>query len=175
MAKKLIMLDRDGVINELHYQYVKSIKNFEFIPQSEKALCILLRNKKNISICSNQRGVSRGMVTMKTLKLIEAKINKTLPKKTPTLKFYYCTHSLDDNCNCRKPKPGLLEKAMIEAGATKNSSVFVGDNVSDYHAARNAGVRFALILTGYGKLTAPLIPEDIPRYKNLYEFALNGT
>jgi len=169
-SKKLILLDRDGVINVVRSNYVKSLDEFEYIYGSEMALKKILEAGFDLSICSNQRGVSRGMVTYNILNSIEIYINSSLPKKDKQISYYYCTHAIEDNCECRKPNPGLLNKAMREKNVSSEETIFIGDNLSDYYAACKANIDFILVLSGYGVASSLEIPANIPRYKNLLEF-----
>lgn len=170
-GKKLVLLDRDGVINSLKHDYVRRVGQFKFVDRAEEAISMLNQHGFSLAVCSNQRGVSRNMVSMETLRSIEGIINSILPANQPMIHYFYCTHSLEKNCACRKPKPGLLLEAITNAGASISETVFVGDNVTDYYAALNAGVEFHLVLTGHGSSCSHLIPDSVNKWFDLKAFA----
>jgi D-glycero-D-manno-heptose 1,7-bisphosphate phosphatase len=174
-SKKLILLDRDGVVNVNKRNYVKSLEEFEYISGSLRALQIILESGFELSICSNQRGVSLGVVTDELLSSIETHIKSSLPANQYDISYYYCCHSLEYNCECRKPRPGLLHQAMKAKNVHPNETLFVGDNLSDYYAACNAGIDFVLVLTGHGRSSASNVPVHVPKYQNLLEFASSIT
>lgn len=154
VKKQLIILDRDGIINELVDPYVRSVDELELIEDVPQALNLLLKYKFKISICSNQRGVSRGLLSLDTLYEIERRIITVADIEHHDIAFYYCTHDISDSCNCRKPKPGLLCQAINDVGCYASEALFIGDSISDCKSAQSIGVDFNLILTGHGKLTA---------------------
>jgi D-glycero-D-manno-heptose 1,7-bisphosphate phosphatase len=171
MAKKrLIILDRDGVINELRHPYVSHASDFQFIKGVIPALQEIYHSGIAISICSNQRGVSRGLVSADTLDEIECIIEDSLQSNVKSIDFHYCTHSIEAKCECRKPMPGMLLDALKNHRVKCSEAIFVGDNISDFVAAQNANIDFSLVLTGHGKTVSKSIPSYVKRYKNLHSF-----
>ena len=170
---KLIILDRDGVINKKLQGYVKNREEFCFIDGSIKAIANLLDSNYRISVCSNQRGVALGLMTRNTLEDLEHLIEENLRFYTNKVisAYHYCTHNIDDTCNCRKPQPGLLNEAIKNHSPIEKSSVtFVGDSYSDYLAASAANINFVLLRTGNGKKTENLIPKSVSIYDDLISF-----
>lgn len=173
VKKQLIILDRDGIINELVDPYVRSIDELELINDVPRALKLLLKHNFKISICSNQRGVSRGLLSLNTLYEIERRIITLADINHHDIAFYYCTHDISDSCNCRKPKPGLLCQALNDLGCYPSEALFIGDSISDFQSAQSIGVDFNLILTGHGKLTARQPLGDSQIFNSLMACAQN--
>jgi D-glycero-D-manno-heptose 1,7-bisphosphate phosphatase len=147
--KRLIFLDRDGVLNELREDYVKSADELIILPGVESALSKLKEHGYTIVIISNQSVVGKGIITVDQLKEINIKINNELRGNIDD--FYYCVHTYEDNCQCRKPGTLLFQQAASRYGVDIRSSWFIGDNTSDIIAGNNAGLRTILVRTGYGK------------------------
>lgn len=174
VKKRLIILDRDGVINELRHPYVTHASDFQFINGAVTALREIHHSDTALSVCSNQRGVSRGMVSTDTLAEIEYIIKDNIQYNGKYIDFHYCTHSIGAKCECRKPKPGMLLNALKNHRVMCSEAIFVGDNISDFLAAQSANIEFSLVLTGYGKTVANKIPNNIKKYKNLRSFVENN-
>jgi D-glycero-D-manno-heptose 1,7-bisphosphate phosphatase len=171
---KLIILDRDGVINEDSPDFVKSPEEWRAIPGSLEAIALL--NKANIlvAIASNQSGLARGLFSEITLDAIHRKmVHELMAHQGYIDKIFYCPHGPNDNCNCRKPKPGLLLQAMHYFGVTPEETCFVGDSQRDIDAAITAQCQPILVRTGNGS-HAPC-KNDIITYDNLLTFALTLT
>ncbi len=169
----LILLDRDGVINENLKEYVKHVHELRFIDGSIKAIADLLESKHKISVCSNQRGVARGLVNFETLKKIENRIEMKLAKytKKKISSYHYCIHDINDDCNCRKPKPGLLNQAIkVHFPLKKSLTTFVGDSYSDYLAAKAIKMNFVLLRTGLGKKSEKMMPKNIKIFDDLESY-----
>lgn len=148
---RLILLDRDGVINEDSPAFVKSVKEWRAIPGALHAIARLKRAGYRVAVCSNQSGIARGLLTTETLNAIHAKLISGLAEEGATLDgLRYCPHGPDDGCNCRKPLPGLLLATLDDLGIAAGEAVFVGDSIRDQQAAAAAGCAFALVLTGNG-------------------------
>lgn len=141
-----VFLDRDGVINKKRDDYVKSISEFVFLPNVEKAIKKL--NDKNylVIIITNQSAVNRGIITRSTLENIHGHMIHELSKKSCTItKIYYCPHRPDENCDCRKPHLGMIKKAVREFAIDISNSWLIGDSDSDIHAAMMMGLRWIKI------------------------------
>ena len=140
--KKLILLDRDGVINKKAKtgEYITSWEKFEWINNTKKVLKKLSLEGFKYIVISNQAGISRGMVDQKQLIDIHKKMTTELSKDgIEILDIYYCPHHWDENCNCRKPKPGMLYKASKEHLFRLDKTLFIGDDKRDCQTAYNAG------------------------------------
>lgn len=152
---KIIFLDRDGVIN--HYpgegKYVTHQRDFKLIPGSIEAIKKIKKAGFKIYVVSNQSGVSKGLYSQKTLKKINKKLNFWLwLHKTSIDGIYYCEHKDQDNCFCRKPKTGLLEKAIEDIDEEIESSFLIGDSFVDMETAKNFGTKTILLLSGKEKI-----------------------
>jgi D-glycero-D-manno-heptose 1,7-bisphosphate phosphatase len=146
--KKIILLDRDGVINKRMPKgdYVKNWDEFQFLPGAIKAVSLLSSNGYKIYIISNQAGVARKLMTKKDLETIHRRMIRELAKKGGRINgIYYCPHGRDDGCECRKPRSGLLFQAANEHYFDLTKSVFLGDDKRDIEAGQAAGCRTIVI------------------------------
>lgn len=153
---KVAFLDRDGVVNEYpgDGEYVKNWKEFKFIPGSTEGIKNLHRYGFKIFIISNQAGVAKGIYRQKDLDKINKKMQSHFKKNGVSLSgVYCCTHLAEDNCTCRKPKIGLLDRAVSELGANPQVSFFIGDSFVDMKAARSFGAKPILVLSGKEKIS----------------------
>jgi len=152
---KVAFLDRDGVINKYPGDrlYVTSPKKFCFLPGVKKGIAKLSKAGFKIFIASNQAGVGRGIYAKRTLEAITDKMLSGIESgKGKIEKVYYCMHSKDAGCSCRKPKPGLLKMASKEFKFSLKNAYFIGDTIRDVITANNAGCRSILVLSGKEKL-----------------------
>lgn len=148
---RLILLDRDGVINVESPEYVKDADEWKPIPGSLDAIARLKRAGWLVGVCSNQAGVGRGILDKAALERIHARMCAALAEHGATLDgFRYCLHHPDDGCDCRKPRPGMLVALIAELGVDAAQALYVGDRVQDVEAALAAGVTPVLVRTGYG-------------------------
>ena len=139
---KTVFVDRDGVINQERSDYVKSISELEIYPNVAKNIKLLKDAGFLVIVITNQSAVNRGIVTHEMINQIHNSIQDHLKKYGTFLDgFYYCPHTPDENCNCRKPKPGLLQKAILELNIDLNSSWMIGDSDSDIEAADSVGCK----------------------------------
>lgn len=148
MKHKVIFLDRDGVINKPAppHDYIKSWEEFEFLPGAIEGLKILYDLGYKLVIVTNQRGIARGMLTWNKLNEIHEKMQEVLKQNGVTIDhIFVCPHDESDNCNCRKPKDGLLRKIEEYYEVDKEHSYMVGDSVSDMEAGRTYGINTSLI------------------------------
>lgn len=149
--KKVVFLDRDGVINKkaLENDYVKNWSEFEFLPGAIEALKLLTQNGYDIHIVTNQRGIARGMMSEHDLKVIHERLREELEKHDAKIsQIYYCPHGSDNGCECRKPKPGLLFQAAREHNLNLTKAVFIGDDERDLQAGDAAGCKTVLVEPG---------------------------
>jgi D-glycero-D-manno-heptose 1,7-bisphosphate phosphatase len=153
----VIFLDRDGVINKYpgDRNYVTSLKGFRFIRGVKKALQRLSKAGYTMFVISNQAGVTKGLYSRETLdKITSSMLKKLALRKAYIQGVYYCTHREEDNCTCRKPKTGLIEKALLEHKIPKQSlqkSYFVGDTQRDVQAGKKFGCRTIMVFSGKEK------------------------
>ena len=161
--KGTVILDRDGVINKNRYDYVKNLSEFEFISGSIAAIKLLHACGFRIVVASNQAGVAKGLIKLEDLSKIEAMINY---HSCCELDFFYCTHLSTENCDCRKPKPGMLNSIRKKY---TGPYLFIGDNITDFYAAQNANIDFCLVLTGHGLKARDKLKNSCEVYENLLE------
>jgi D-glycero-D-manno-heptose 1,7-bisphosphate phosphatase len=173
LKNKLIILDRDGVINHDSDDYIKSIQEWIPIEGSLEAISNLNKAGYRVAIATNQSGIGRGYYNVATLQAMHQKMQRLL---TPFGGYIdhieFCPHTPDDNCKCRKPKAGMLYKIAQEFSVEQEDMLMVGDTVSDYQAAANAGAEFVLVKTGKGERTLATgqLPQDTAVYVNLGEY-----
>lgn len=152
---KAVFLDRDGVINEYpgHFKYVACREEFRFLPGAKAALEKLSAQGLAIFVVSNQAGVTKGIYDLDELNAITRKMLDGLGPHVKVSGVRYCIHREEDNCSCRKPKPGMIEEIAAEARKGGReiemaASFFVGDSVRDVEAGRNAGLKTILVFSG---------------------------
>ena len=139
---KTVFVDRDGVINQERSDYVKSISELEIYPNVAKNIKLLKDAGFLVIVITNQSAVNRGIITHEIVSQIHDSIQDHLKKYGTFLDgFYYCPHTPNENCNCRKPKPGLLQQAILELNVDLNSSWMIGDSDSDIEAADSVGCK----------------------------------
>jgi D-glycero-D-manno-heptose 1,7-bisphosphate phosphatase len=145
----LVLLDRDGVINYDSNQYIRSTGDWRALPGSLDAIARLTAAGFGIAIVTNQSGVGRGYFSADTLTDIHAMMRAQVQSAGGRIDaIYVCPHRPDDHCDCRKPKPLLLQQAMREFETSADATCYIGDKLTDLEAARAAGVR--PILVGQG-------------------------
>jgi D,D-heptose 1,7-bisphosphate phosphatase len=148
--KPAIFIDRDGTINvEIHYLHEP--EKFQFIEKTIEALRIIKKLEFKLIVITNQGAISKGMYDHKDVELTHNHMINLLEKENIFLDgIYYCPHSSKDNCNCRKPKTGMLEKAIKEHDIDGNNSWMIGDKLSDIEAGNRINLKTILVMTGYG-------------------------
>jgi len=151
---KLIILDRDGVINEDSDDYIKSPEEFIPITGSFEAITRLYHANFKIIIATNQSGLARGYYDLDILNSIHSKMHRLLGIHGGKIEaIFFCPHGPDDNCDCRKPKTGLLDDIADRYQISLNNIPFIGDSLTDINAAQSAGASPYLVKTGKGKRT----------------------
>ncbi|MFZ7125862.1 MAG: D-glycero-beta-D-manno-heptose 1,7-bisphosphate 7-phosphatase [Desulfobacterales bacterium] len=146
-SKRIVFLDRDGVINRDSDLYVKSIVEMDFLPGSLEAIRRLTEAGRSVVVITNQSAVGRGWITEADLQEMHRYMRTSIEKKGGRLlDVFYCPHHPDDGCRCRKPKPGMIEAACRRYGVRPSSTAMVGDNVRDILCARNAGCGLAVLV-----------------------------
>ncbi|NIP72535.1 MAG: D-glycero-beta-D-manno-heptose 1,7-bisphosphate 7-phosphatase [Gammaproteobacteria bacterium] len=151
---KLVILDRDGVINEDSDDYIKSPEEWVPIPGSLEAIARLNQSGYRVVVASNQSGLARGLFDIEALNRIHDKMHRALAEAGGTLEaIFFCPHGPDEGCKCRKPEPGLLEEIAKRLRLNLSGVPAVGDTLRDLEAARAAGARPILVRTGKGTRT----------------------
>jgi D-glycero-D-manno-heptose 1,7-bisphosphate phosphatase len=168
---KLVILDRDGVINYDSDEYIKSPDEFIPLPGSLEAIARLTQAGYTVVVATNQSGIARGYFTVETLAQMHAKLEKLLePMGGKVDAIYYCPHGPDDHCDCRKPKPGLLQQILQKYDADVSRLPVIGDSLRDLQAALAVGAQPILVKTGKGQRTIAAL-EQQPDLKNVPVFA----
>jgi D-glycero-D-manno-heptose 1,7-bisphosphate phosphatase len=155
---RAVFIDRDGTISE-EVGYINHASRFNLFPYAGPAVKHLNDNGWLAIITTNQAGVARGYFTEEMVKIVHQRMTEGLERDGAKLDaIYYCAHhpSLGDppyrlDCDCRKPKPGLISRAARDFDIDLSASWMVGDRYSDIELARNAGVKSAFVLSGYGR------------------------
>lgn len=160
MADRLVILDRDGVINLDSPDYIKSAAEWTPIPGSIEAIARLYRNDVAVYVATNQAGIARGKLTTALLDDIHARLIQCVEAAGGRLAgIEYCPHHPDEQCDCRKPAPGMLHRIAKRSGFDLAGQYFVGDSLKDIRAAEAAGCVPVLVLTGNGQETRRLRPD----------------
>lgn len=164
----MLLLDRDGTINrEVHY--LSDPNEVDLLPGAAEAIRRVRKLGWKAVVVTNQTGLARGYFDEATLEAIHERLRALLLERGAELDaLYYCPHLPEEECDCRKPKTGLLERAARELGVPLERSVMVGDKPADIGAGRNAGIPTVLVRTGYGAETeaaagqrADLVVDDL--------------
>ncbi|HEX6992569.1 MAG TPA: D-glycero-beta-D-manno-heptose 1,7-bisphosphate 7-phosphatase [Gammaproteobacteria bacterium] len=154
-ARRLIVLDRDGVINADSDDYIKSPEEWHPLPGSLEAIARLARAGYDVVVATNQSGLARGLFSAETLDAIHARMREAVAAAGGEIKaIYVCPHRPEDDCRCRKPRPGLLERIARDFGLPLDGVPFIGDKLSDVEAAVAVGARPVLVLTPDGTADA---------------------
>lgn len=169
---KVIFLDRDGVINKYpgDSDYVKSWDEFCFLPKVKSALKRLNDHGFKLFVISNQAGISKGSYSKESLDLITNNMLDELSQEDIQISgVYYCIHSSEDNCLCRKPNTGLVDLAINKlksegVGIALRESYFIGDTIRDIQAGKTAGLNTILVFSGKEK------PENKNNWQVLPDF-----
>ncbi|CAL7960682.1 D-glycero-beta-D-manno-heptose-1,7-bisphosphate 7-phosphatase [Gammaproteobacteria bacterium] len=168
---KLIVLDRDGVINEDSPFYIKSPDEWHAIPGSLEAIAKLQHSGYSVAIATNQSGIARHYFTAETLDSVHKKMIAQITVAGGHLDMndiFVCPHRPEDNCKCRKPKPGLLLQAAHKFNVAPEEILVIGDAVRDILAAKACGAAAILVKTGKGMETLKA-EIDVPIYADLAE------
>jgi D-glycero-D-manno-heptose 1,7-bisphosphate phosphatase len=151
---RLVILDRDGVVNHDSEDFIKSPAEWRPIDGSIEAIARLSAAGFTVAIASNQSGLARKLLDRPALEAIHDKLRKAVRDAGGDLgRIAYCPHHPDDNCDCRKPKPGLLKTLARNYGVSLSHVPVIGDSLRDIDAALAVGARPMLVLTGNGAAT----------------------
>ncbi len=167
----LVILDRDGVINEDSSEFVKSVDEWIPIPGSIEAIAALSKAGYTVAVASNQSGVARGLFDIEALDQMHIKLSKLVVSAGGRVDCVaVCPHGPDDGCECRKPKPGLLLQIAEHLAFDLIDVPVIGDSLRDLQAAAAAGANPVLVRTGNGSQVELELPADlgsIPIFDNL--------
>ncbi len=154
MSEKLIILDRDGVINQDSDDYIKSPDEWIPLPGSLAAIGRLTRAGYTVAVVTNQSGVARGYYDLATLDAMHEKMQQLAAQHGGIIdRIVFCPHAPDEGCDCRKPRPGMLQQLSRHYHMPLNGVTMVGDTLTDVQAARAAGAAPVLVRTGKGERT----------------------
>ncbi len=167
---KLVILDRDGVINYDSEQFIKNPEEWRPIPGSLEAIARLNQAGFRVVVASNQSGVGRGLFDTATLSAIHTKMYKAVAAAGGRIDaIFFCPHGADSNCICRKPQPGMLLQIADRFHAALEGVPAVGDSLRDLRAAAAVGAAPILVQTGKGTKTeqAGQLPEGTRVFPDL--------
>lgn len=159
---KLVILDRDGVINYDSAQFIKSPQEWKPLPGSLEAIARLNQWGYRVIVATNQSGVGRGLFDMSTLNAIHDRMMKAVTQAGGRIDaIFFCPHAADSTCACRKPKPGLLLEIAARYNVDLRGVPVIGDSLRDLQSAAAAQAQPVLVLTGKGEKTRedPSLPE----------------
>ena len=172
---KLVILDRDGVINQDSDEFVKSVDEWIVIPGSMDAIAFLNQAGYHVVVATNQSGIGRGFFTVHALNEMHAKMHRLVQQAGGQIEgVWFCPHTAAEQCDCRKPLPGMIHDILQRYLNTDPEELYmVGDSLRDLQAIEAVGGQSVLVLTGKGKktLAAGNLPEDTLVFDNLLEFA----
>jgi D-glycero-D-manno-heptose 1,7-bisphosphate phosphatase len=169
---KLIILDRDGVINYDSDQFIKSPDEWKPLPGSLEAIARLSQADYHVVVATNQSGIGRGLFDMPTLNAIHDKMLKAAAHAGGRIDaIFFCPHTAEAGCNCRKPRSGMIEEIAARYNTDLKDVPAVGDSLRDLEAAARLGAQPILVLTGKGKKTEAKgdLPEGTKIYADLAE------
>ena len=162
---KLVILDRDGTINEERSDYVKSVDEWVPLPGALKAIARLNHTGWHVVVATNQSGLGRGLYDVSTLNAMHTKMNKLLATEGGRIDaVFYCPHAPHEGCHCRKPAAGLFEQIGERYGLDLNGVPTVGDTARDVVAGVVCGCEPHLVLTGKGETyKGRKLPHSFPK------------
>lgn len=158
---KLVILDRDGVINEDSDNYIKSPEEWNPIPGSPEAIAKLYRSGFTVAVATNQSGIGRGYFDISVLNAMHEKMHKIVNLAGGHIAgVFFCPHTPSDNCSCRKPRAGLLHQISDRFAINLEKVPFIGDTISDLECAQSVAATPVLVRTGKGKITESKLEAD---------------
>ena len=172
---KLVVLDRDGVINVDSDQYIKSPEEWTPIPGSLEAIARLTQAGFRVVVATNQSGLGRGLFNMATLNAMHDKMHKAVSQLGGRIDaVFFCPHAQNAGCSCRKPQPGMLLEISKRFDLALAGVPVIGDSLRDLLAASAAGARPILVLTGKGRQTVEAggLPEGTEIYEDFAAAAM---
>jgi D-glycero-D-manno-heptose 1,7-bisphosphate phosphatase len=169
-GRKLVVLDRDGVVNHESVEFIRTPDEWIPLPGSIEAIRDLSRAGFTVVVATNQSGVGRGHLTAVTLEAIHRKMTAAVEAAGGRIAgIFVCPHTPDANCDCRKPRAGLLRQIESAFGVSLAGRPIIGDSERDLRAAKAVGARAILVRTGNGLDAERLLaPQDcVPVYDDL--------
>ena len=173
MGTQLVILDRDGVINRESADFIKTADEWQPIPGSLEALARLHHHGIHVVVVSNQSGLARGLYDIQALNDIHQKMHRLVHEAGGHIDaVFFCPHGPDEGCECRKPRPALFQQIATRLRVDLATTPFVGDRLSDVHAARQAGAIPVLVRSGRYQDNVVNADElqDVNIYNDLAEF-----
>jgi D-glycero-D-manno-heptose 1,7-bisphosphate phosphatase len=165
---KLIILDHNGVINQSSDTFIKTPDEWIPIPGSLEAIARLTHSGYRVVIATNQSGIGRGLMDMAAYNAINDKMHKAINQAGGRIDaIFFCPHTNEDKCLCRKPATGMYEEIMQRYGVNLNNVPTIGDSLRDLQAAAAVGAIPILVLTGKGQRTRA--KKDIPANTQIFE------
>lgn len=171
---KLIILDCDGVINVINQKSTTDPDQWKPIPGSMDAIAFLTQGGYTVVVAENMSGIGLNQVTMQQLNEVHSKMHRDVQKAGGRLSgIWFCPHSINAKCECRKPKPGLLKDILDRLHMKSENTWLVGDGIRDMQAIEAIGGHPVLVLTGKGKETLKMqeLPDETQIYEDLLDFA----
>lgn len=151
---RLVILDRDGVINQESEAFIKTPEEWIPLPGSLAAIARLYKNGYTVVVASNQSGIARHLLSLDTLAAIHGRMKREVEAAGGKIdSIFFCPHGPGDACDCRKPKPGLYKQIAKRYGVKLEGIPMIGDSERDLQAARAVGGRPILVKTGNGLKT----------------------
>lgn len=173
---KLVILDRDGVINQDSANFIKNPNEWIALPGSLEAIALLNQSGFRVAIATNQSGIARGLFDMAMLNSINDKMHRALAQMGGRIDaMFYCPHAAEDNCTCRKPKTGMIEDIARRFSVDLGEVYAVGDSLRDLQAFADAGCKPILVRSGKGEETLAHgnLPQNTLIFADLNEAALH--
>lgn len=174
---KVVVLDRDGVINQDSDAYIKSAAEWHAIPGSLEAIAKLNQNGWSVFVATNQSALGRGLCDYQAFSEVTEKMRRKLAEVGGHIDgVFFCPHAPDFGCDCRKPSPGMLVELKDRIQRNIDDAWFIGDSERDLEAADAALLRPGLVLTGNGEKTAEKLVQRgdfltaVPKAKTLLDF-----
>jgi D-glycero-D-manno-heptose 1,7-bisphosphate phosphatase len=166
---RLVMIDRDGVINEDSAEFIKSVGEWRPIRGSLEAIAALHRGGFKVAVVTNQSGIGRGLYTEAALAAIHEHMRERVRAAGGELAgIYYCPHLPDDGCECRKPRPGMFRALERDLKLSVVGAPYIGDRLSDIEGAEAVGARPMLVRTGTGAVTEAMLgSRRVPVFDDL--------
>lgn len=167
---KLIILDRDGVINQDRDDFVKSADEWLPIDGSMDAIAFLTQAGYTLAVATNQSGIARQYFTMQTLNEMHSKMHKLVRQAGGEISgIWYCPHLADHQCDCRKPKSGMILDILQRFNAEASETWLVGDSLRDLQAIANVGGKPVLVRTGKGMKTLEKDKDSLPENTQIFD------
>lgn len=167
---KIIILERDGVINRGGYQFIRHPDGWKPLPGSLEAIARLVQADYRVVVATNQSAIGRGLLDMHTLNAIHSKMYKMVAQAAGRIDaIFYCPHTMETRCSCRKPETGMLETIAMRFKVSLKGVPMVGDALPDLESAAKVGAQPILVLTGKGTKTQAKggLPEGTLVYPDL--------